>query len=184
MSHVPATTPPTSARFALLLTIGVLALAGCSGGSATITSGGSVTPTSSGPPSTGSPSQPASSGPAGSSSGAPSSQGASAAGPADLTIVVDDGAGHTTTWHLTCSPAGGTHPDPARACAVLAEHGRTALPPVPPGRMCTQMVSGSQTARITGSWEGTAVDARLSQINGCETARWRALLGLLPPGGS
>ena len=33
-------------------------------------------------------------------------------GPTDLTIVVDDGRGETTPWHLTGDPPGGDHPDP------------------------------------------------------------------------
>ncbi|HET9654665.1 MAG TPA: SSI family serine proteinase inhibitor [Kineosporiaceae bacterium] len=177
MSTVRLTTP---ALFATVL----LLLAGCGGSGST--SGGSVTPASSGPPSGTSSSSgtPQPSGSPSTTSPKPPASGSvrAAAGSADLTIVLDDGAGTTTTWHLTCSPAGGNHPDPARACAVLAEHGDTALPPVPPGRMCTQVFGGAQTAHITGTWRGKAVDARLSRTNGCEIARWQALLGLLPTG--
>lgn len=100
---------------------------------------------------------------------------------AELTIVVDGGdGGTTTTWHLTCSPVGGDHPTPAKACAVLAEHGRTALPPVAADQMCTEIFGGSQTAHITGTWLGENIDVRLSRTNGCEIARWNALVGLLP----
>jgi hypothetical protein len=98
---------------------------------------------------------------------------------ADLTITVDD-SGTVTTWHLTCGPAGGDHPDPARACAVLAEAGARALPPVPRDMMCTQNYGGPETARIVGTWAGRPVDARFSKRNGCEIGRWRALTGLLP----
>ena len=103
--------------------------------------------------------------------------------PADLTIVVNDGSG-TETWHLTCDPAGGTHPDPQTACRVLAANGAKALPPVPADLMCTQIYGGKQTARISGTWRGTSLDAQLSRTNGCEIARWDALLGLLPRGGA
>lgn len=102
----------------------------------------------------------------------------------DLQIVVDDGAGRTTTWQLTCDPAGGTHPDADRACRVLETAGATSLPPVPAGAMCTEIFGGPQTAHITGTWRGRAVDARLSRTNGCEIARWTGLAGLLPDGGA
>ncbi|MDQ1664417.1 MAG: Subtilisin inhibitor-like, partial [Actinomycetota bacterium] len=39
-------------------------------------------------------------------------------GAADLTIVVVDGAGASTTHHLTCAPPGGDHPSPEVACRV------------------------------------------------------------------
>ena len=121
------------------------------------------------------------SGPGGSVTPSPSTSspdGSTAA--ADLTIVVDDGAGKKTTWHLTCSPAGGDHPTPDKACTVLAEHGRTALSAVAPDRMCTEIFGGPQTAHIVGTWRGESVDTRLSRNNGCEIARWDALVGLLP----
>lgn len=139
---------------ATLLAAALLGVSGCGQGSGP---GGSVSPTSSAKPS-----------------------GDSTAGAADLTIVVDDGAGKKTTWHLTCAPAGGDHPSPDKACAALAEHGRTALPAVAPDRMCTEIFGGPQTARITGTWQGESVNAQLSRTNGCEIARWDALSGLLP----
>jgi subtilisin inhibitor-like len=101
----------------------------------------------------------------------------------DLTIVSDDGKGKTETWQLTCEPAGGTHPDPAAACAALAAKGKTALPPVPKDMMCTQQFGGPQTAKITGTWNGEPVNATFSRTNGCEISRWKALKGLLPDAG-
>jgi hypothetical protein len=98
----------------------------------------------------------------------------------DLTIVSDDGNGKTETWQLTCDPAGGTHPDAAAACAALEAKGKTALPPVPKDMMCTQLYGGPQTAKVTGTWKGEAVDASFSRKNGCEISRWTALTGLLP----
>lgn len=99
-----------------------------------------------------------------------------------LTIVVDDGAGGTTTWTLTCEPAGGTHPDPGGACAALAEN-RSALRPVAKDKMCAQVYGGPERATITGTWGGEQVLATLSRVNSCETARWNALVPLLPTGG-
>jgi hypothetical protein len=146
-----------------MLAAALLGIAGCGQGSSS-GPGGSVTPSSS------------SNSPAGSTSGP------TAAGPADLTIVVDNGSGTKTTWHLTCPPAGGNHPTPNEACAALGAHGRTALAAVRSDQMCTEIYGGPQTARITGTWQGKPVDATLSRTNGCEIARWNALVGLLPKG--
>jgi hypothetical protein len=104
-------------------------------------------------------------------------------GPTDLQIVLDDGSGTTRTWHLTCDPAGGDHPDPAAACKALAENGEKALPPVPKDMMCTQVYGGPEKATITGTWRGTQVLATLTKTNGCEISRWQALSGLLPKTG-
>jgi hypothetical protein len=98
----------------------------------------------------------------------------------DLTITSDDGNGKAETWTLTCDPAGGTHPDPAAACAALEAKGKTAMPPVPADAMCTQQFGGPQTAKITGTWKGEPVDASFARTNGCEISRWEALKGLLP----
>ena len=106
------------------------------------------------------------------------------AGATELTIVVDDGSGGTTTWRLTCDPAGGDHPTPDAACAALAKNGETALPPVPKDRMCTQQYGGPEKATVTGTWRGTPVSATFSKTNGCEIGRWRSLAGLLPAPGA
>lgn len=102
--------------------------------------------------------------------------------PAQLTIVVDDGTGATTTWTLTCEPVGGSHPDPEAACAALAANA-SALQPVAKDRMCAQVYSGPERATITGTWGDQQVLATLSRVNACETARWDALVPLLPTGG-
>jgi hypothetical protein len=166
--------PTASALFTAVLIL----LAGCGGTDSTPR--GSVTPTPSGPSAgTGTP-QP--SDPAVTTATGTTATGTTATGSTALTIVLNDGAGTTTTWHLTCDPASGNHPDPTRACAVLAAHADTALPPVPHDRMCTMVIDGAQTAHLTGTWRGRTVDARLSRNGGCEIARWQALLGLLPTG--
>ena len=94
-----------------------------------------------------------------------------------------DGEGRSApkTARLVCDPESGSLPDLAAACAVLASaEGRTALDPVPLDRMCTELYGGPGEARIVGTVDGRAVDARLSRINGCEIARWQALAALLP----
>jgi hypothetical protein len=102
----------------------------------------------------------------------------------ELVITVRNASGTTVSWQLTCSPPGGTHPDPGTACRVLTERGATALPPVPKDRMCSQVYGGPETATITGTWQGKTVRSRLSRVNGCETSRWNALVGLLPRPGA
>jgi hypothetical protein len=101
----------------------------------------------------------------------------------ELTIVSDDGAGKTQTWTLTCDPAGGTHPNPEAACAALSDKGTKAMPAVAKDQVCTQQFGGAQTAKITGTWKGEAVDATFSRTNGCEISRWQSLKGLLPEAG-
>ena len=83
------------------------------------------------------------------------------------------------------SPAtrpGATIPDPAAACAAL-EGGARYLRPVPADLACTEIYGGPETARLTGTWRGTPVDASFSRTDGCQIARWNGLAGLLPGGG-
>ncbi|MET0693573.1 MAG: SSI family serine proteinase inhibitor, partial [Propionibacteriaceae bacterium] len=88
---------------------------------------------------------------------APSASPAPTASPSNasestLTVVYDDGNGKTSTWQLSCDPAGGDHPDPAAACAALTKSAATALPAVSKDKMCTQQFGGPQTATLTGTW--------------------------------
>ena len=100
-----------------------------------------------------------------------------------LQISVSDGKGTTTTWSLTCDPAGGTHPDPAGACDALEKHA-DALAPVAPDAVCTMQYGGDDTATVQGTWQGEKVDAAFSLKNGCEISRWSALVPLLPATGA
>jgi hypothetical protein len=104
-------------------------------------------------------------------------------GDTDLTIVVDNGSGSTSTWRLTCNPPGGTHPDPKAACRALEANGAAALPPVPKDKACTQIYGGPDTATITGTWQGQDVISRFARNDGCQISRWKLMEGLLPPGG-
>ena len=79
-----------------------------------------------------------------------------------------DGPSRTAT--LTCDPNGGTHPDPAAACAALDAHPE-ALHPVPGDVACTEIYGGDQVALI----EGDGMRVILNRTNGCEIARWDAL---------
>ena len=101
----------------------------------------------------------------------------------DLVIVYEDGSGRKSRWQLTCDPAGGTHPDPAAACEILAAHGAKALPPVPKDVACTEIYGGPDKATVSGTWRGQRVRSTFSRVNGCEISRWDLMRGLLPPGG-
>ena len=102
-------------------------------------------------------------------------------GGSDLTVVYDAGrGGAVTTWTLTCDPIGGDHPDAEAACEALAQNAASALPAVPPDRVCTQSIGGPQSAAVTGRWNDADVDSRFTLTNGCEIDRWQALTGLLP----
>lgn len=168
-------------RPGLVVVFGVLltASACASGGISSSPSNGS--PSAAGP-STGSPPATASSTPAPgpSSSGSPSPV---PGGGSAITVVVDDGTGATTRWTLTCDPVGGDHPQATQACAAL-EARASALRPVPKDRMCAQVYGGPEKATITGTWRGEPVLATLNRTNACETARWDALVPLVPSGGS
>src|SRR5215203_824793 len=102
----------------------------------------------------------------------------------DLTIMVRDGSGTTSTWRLTCDPPGGTHPDPKAACRALESNGAAALPPVPKDKVCAQIYGGAETATITGTWQGMKIISRFARNDGCQISRWKLMEGLLPPGGS
>jgi hypothetical protein len=93
----------------------------------------------------------------------------------DVTVIYwpsgPDGESMEAT--LTCDPDGGSHPDPAGACAALAEN-EDALEPVPGDVACTEIYGGDQVATITGS-----VEASFSRANGCEIDRWDRLKTVL-----
>ncbi|MGH8823908.1 MAG: SSI family serine proteinase inhibitor [Jiangellaceae bacterium] len=97
-----------------------------------------------------------------------------------LTIAVSYGeAAQPDEWTLTCDPTGGTHPDPAEACAALAELDLQILEPVAADQTCTQVYGGPETATVRGTWQGEPVDASFSRQNGCEIARWDAVTALV-----
>lgn len=101
-----------------------------------------------------------------------------------LTVTVRDaGGGADGTYEVRCRPGGGSHPDPARACAAVERNtrwGRDAFAPAPRDAVCTLQYGGPATARVTGTWAGRPVDATYDRTNGCEIARWDRLVPLLP----
>lgn len=70
--------------------------------------------------------------------------------------------------------------DTARMCDGLTAE---ILDPVPDDQACTMIYGGPQTATITGTLNGEDVDSSFSRTNGCEIARWDALVKVLKPMG-
>ncbi|CAL9510784.1 hypothetical protein SUDANB15_03620 [Streptomyces sp. enrichment culture] len=101
-----------------------------------------------------------------------------------LTVTVRDaGGGADGTYELRCRPSGGSHPDPAGACAAVdrsTRWGEDAFAPVPRDAVCTLQYGGPATARVTGTWAGRPVDATFDRGDGCGIARWDRLVPLLP----
>lgn len=81
---------------------------------------------------------------------------------------------------LTCQPTGGSHPQAAAACRRLNHLTGDPFQPVPPGSMCTMMYGGPQRATVEGIARGKPVAAEFNRTNGCEIARWDALVPVLP----
>ena len=78
---------------------------------------------------------------------------------------------------LRCRPAGGTLPDPARACASLVG-ARNAFAPVPPGALCAFTVAG-RTARGS-TLRGRPFTADFGRWSTCERERWNRHAFLFP----
>lgn len=99
----------------------------------------------------------------------------------EITLWPEGKDSESSTASLTCDAEGGTHFDPARACAALDAHPE-ALHPVPMDVACTEIYGGDQVAEIEGTGpEGTKIRAILNRSNGCEIARWDALASVVEP---
>ncbi|MFE0640443.1 SSI family serine proteinase inhibitor [Streptomyces sp. NPDC058877] len=106
--------------------------------------------------------------------------------PDALTVVVEKSGNPQAdgTFEVTCGDrAEGNHPAAADACKRLGQLARErANPflPVPRDQICSQAYGGPVVAHVTGTWQGSKVDARFSRANGCEINRWENLEPLLP----
>jgi hypothetical protein len=100
---------------------------------------------------------------------------------ADLTVRVDrDGAGGSAARAARVRCAEATDSDVcAHVAALTAEH----FAPTPDDVACTQQYGGPDTATVTGTLRGEAIDARFSRENGCEIARWEKVAALLEAAG-
>lgn len=191
----PVPTRSAVRRHAVLLLGGaVVVLAGCSSGDGVTTvPGGAATTDLDGPVGSDDPASVTSLAPPTSVSVPTTGKPAPTTGPtatgaaaeADLTVVVDDGAGTATTSTLICDAgrAGGTLPTAAAACAALAEVGARAFEEPPADQMCTEIYGGPQTATVVGTFAGASVDVALSRTNGCEIGRWDELSALVGSAG-
>ena len=106
-----------------------------------------------------------------------------ATGPTRLRITVwpkGRAGAQVHRFTLTCAPARGTVPHPARACRLLRRLGAEAFAPTPPTAVCTEIYGGPAQARVRGLVGGRAVDARFSLSNGCEIARWNRVRAVVP----
>lgn len=92
--------------------------------------------------------------------------------------VSPGGEAPTKLWTLRC-PAGGTLPNPSRACERL-ERLDDPFEPVPRNVACTAIYGGPQTAEVRGTFRGKRVEARFNRKDGCELARWNRLRFLFP----
>ena len=101
----------------------------------------------------------------------------------ELTITVwlqgRDGASEEVT--LTCDPPGGTHPRPEEACLAL-QADPSALEPLPPDSVCTQIYGGPEEAEVVGTLDGEQLHATFSRQNGCEVDRWDRFAAVLQIG--
>ncbi|ONK12701.1 SSI family serine proteinase inhibitor [Streptomyces sp. MP131-18] len=93
--------------------------------------------------------------------------------------VADSGTAADGTHELICGPAGGDHPDPAGACEAVERADRP-FDAVAEDALCTYVHGGPATAEIEGVWNGERVRATFSRVDGCEIARWDALVPALP----
>jgi hypothetical protein len=98
-----------------------------------------------------------------------------------ITVLAGPGA-EPRTWTLTCDPPDGTHPSPEAACRAI-EAAAHPFAPVPPDMLCTQQYDGPETAKIAGTWRGVPVHASYKRTDGCEIARWNALVAVFAPRG-
>ncbi len=77
-------------------------------------------------------------------------------------------------WTLTCDPAGGTHPDPAAACADLLRTGDPVVAPQPKGLECPMILASSKVAVIQGTYFGRRVNTTIRD-GGCDFSLWARL---------
>ena len=90
----------------------------------------------------------------------------------DITVSTTPNA-PSKHWTLQCEPAGGTHPNPAAACAVLLKV-KNPFAPLPKGIMCPMIRVGTKTAIVKGTYFGKHIDTTLSP-GGCKLAQWEKI---------
>jgi hypothetical protein len=100
---------------------------------------------------------------------------------ADLTVTVDsdgDGAGQPKTTTVKCDSA-----DSSKTCQAVDGMDPKTFKPVPGDTACTQQYGGPETATVTGTLHGEAIEAEFSRVDGCQISRWEAAAPLLEAAG-
>ncbi|MCX6497629.1 MAG: SSI family serine proteinase inhibitor [Arthrobacter sp.] len=106
-------------------------------------------------------------------------------GDAELAIMVKPStSGQAANYTLVCQKgvpaAESQHPTAAAACTALKANAALLSPaPAPKDKVCTQQYGGPAEATVTGSVDGTAVEAKFSLRDGCEIAQWQAAKDVL-----
>ncbi len=90
----------------------------------------------------------------------------------DITVSTTPGV-PPKHWTLRCDPAGGSHPDPAAACAVLLK-AKNPFAPLPKGIMCPMIRVGTKAAIVKGTYFGKHVDVTFTE-GGCRLAQWEQI---------
>ena len=93
-----------------------------------------------------------------------------AARPTGLHLSYTADPGYAAAVTLTCEPAGGGHPKPAKACAVLKKVSGDPARLKPRRTMCT-LEYAPVTAEITGTWRGRTVHWSQTFGNPCDLTR-------------
>jgi hypothetical protein len=96
-----------------------------------------------------------------------------------LTVQVNLGIGTWERWSLNCLPTSGTHPNRAKACALLSsKNGKSVLLPIPKDKACSMIFGGPEMAKVDGISNKRSVHIKFNQSNGCEIAKWKAAIAL------
>jgi Subtilisin inhibitor-like len=86
-------------------------------------------------------------------------------------------------WTLRCGPTGGSHPSAVAACRKLNSVSQP-FKPVPKTAVCTAIYGGPDVAIVSGTFRGRRVWAKFRLADGCQIARWKRLVPMLPPPGA
>ncbi len=90
--------------------------------------------------------------------------------------VDNDGDGGAAAKQLKLDCA---QPSDSAACKVASGMTEDDFAPTPANQACTMIFAGPETATVTGTLHGTAIDAKFSRSDGCEVERWKRVEPLL-----
>jgi hypothetical protein len=110
----------------------------------------------------------------GSAAAPPTDGGQGATNPASkakLQVVESKPGSQARHWSLRCDPAGGTMPDAAAACTLLATDATILHPMRATHIMCPMIMANAPTFTITGTWHGTKLHEVVTD-GGCDLRRW------------